>query len=205
MKRSLPLVVIFLMLGTLKGQSSSSDPIQVIGIKEALSKSERVDLAEELLQTFANIEAAVPTLSPSQKEWLVEESNAMDDADSRLGARFINFHQSQEFTIEYTKTRLSSLVGFLQLLTGPKVATGEIGAQEQVFYWSEVAYLLIEQQFYDFLIRLGKLGFFDDLAGYKIGLSIFDDAVLSSAIYRMKAEDILGSIVMPYLLDQFPE
>lgn len=205
MKRSLPLVVIFLILGTLNGQSSGSDLINVVGLKEALSKSERVQLAEELLQTFENIEVAVPSLSPSQKDWLAEERNAIESADSSLDARLLNFHQSQEFTIQYTKTRLSSLVSFLQLLVGPRVANGEIGAREQVFYWSEVAYILIEQQFYEFLIRLGELGFFDDLAGYKLGLSPFDDAVLSGGIYRMKAEDILGSIVMPYLLDQFPE
>ena len=205
MKRSLPLVVILLMLGTLKGQSSSSDLIQVIGVKEALTKSDRVQLAEDLLLTFEPIEAAVPTLSPSQKEWLAEERKQIDFTDSSQDARARNFHQSREFTIEYTKTRLSSLVSSLQFLAGEKVANGEIDANMQVFFWSEVAYLLIDQQFYDFLIRLGKLGFFDDLAGYKLGLRPFADADLSSGIYRMKAENILGSIVMPYLLDQFPE
>ena len=190
------------MLGTLKGQSSSSDliQIQIVGLKEALSKIERVQLAENLLRTFEPIEAAVPTLSPSQKEWLVEESNAIDSADSSQDARLRNFHQSREFTIEYTKTRLSSLVSSLQFLAGPKV---EIGARHQVFFWSQVAYLLIDQQFYDFLIRLGKLGFFDDLS--QVGMTFLSDSVVAGGIYRMKAENILGSIVMPYLLEQFPE
>ncbi len=63
MKRSLPFVVILLMLGTLKGQSS----IDAIGLQEARSRSERLQLAKELVDTFEQIEAAVPTLSPSQK------------------------------------------------------------------------------------------------------------------------------------------
>ncbi len=108
MKRSLPLVVILLMLGTLKGQSSSS--IEVVGLAEALSKTERSQLTKELLDTFEQIEAAVPALSPSQKEWLAGERKAIDFTDSSQDERAWNFHQSQEFTIEYTKTRLSSLV-----------------------------------------------------------------------------------------------
>jgi len=190
MKRSLPLVVILLMLGTLKGQSSSSDPIDVIGLKEALSKIERVQLAENLLFIFEPIEAAVPSLSPSQKEWLAEERKAgIDVAESSQRARALNFYQSQEFTIEYTKTRLSSLVAYLRLLIGPRVAKGVIGTRERVFLWSDVAYILIEQDFDDYLTRLRKQGFFDDLGSY--------------GVY---GRHILGSIVMPYLAqEQFPE
>jgi len=203
-RRPLPLVVIFLMLGTLKGQSSSSDMIQVLGLKEALSKIQRVDLAEELLQTFENIEAAVPTLSPSQKEWLAEERKAIDFTDSSQDARARNFHQSQEFTIEYAKTRLSSLVSSLQFLASEKVTNGEIdNTRAQVFLWSEVAYLLIDQQFYEFLTRLQKLGFFDDL-GPALMIE-FSDPVVAGLIYRDKSEEILGSIIMPYLLEEFPE
>jgi len=201
MKRSLPLVVILLMLGTLKGQSSSS--IEVVGLAEALSKTERSQLTKELLDTFEQIEAAVPALSPSQKEWLAGERKAIDFTDSSQDERAWNFHQSQEFTIEYTKIRLLSLVTSLQFLAVEKIANRDIGAREQVFLWSEVAYILIEQQFYVFLARLQKLGFFDDLS--PVEMLLVSDPELSSGIYRMKAEDILGSIVMPYLLEQFPE
>ena len=194
------LVVILLMLGTLKGQSSSS--FFGVGLQEARSKSERVQLAEDLLGIFEPIDAAVPTLSPSQKEWLAEERKAgVDVIKSSQRARILNFYQSQEFTIEYTKTRLSSVVSFLQVLTGQKkVADVELSTRTQVFLWSEVAYILIEPDFYTYLTRLQEQSFFDDLSPSAMS---FLDSVDLAGIY---GRTILGSIVMPYLgFEQFPE
>ncbi len=199
MKRSLPLVVILLMLGTLKGQSIS---IAAIGLQEARSKSERLQLAKDLLETFEPIDAAVPTLSPSQKEWLAEERKAgVDVIKLSQRARILSFYQSQEYTIEYTKTRLLSLVAFLRILVGPAVANGVTPARTQVFEWSEVAYILLEQSVYDYLTSLQKQGYFDDLS--PSAMSFFDDQFHMGGIY---GKTILGSIVMPYLAqEQFPE
>ena len=107
------------------------------------------ELAKALLPEIERLEAAIPSLSPREEEWLKGELNQKDLR------RSLRATDSREHVMRVAKWNAGSLLGSLRVLT--KAVTPRV-QERQVDQWAFFVYTLIEDDAGVHLARLERDG-----------------------------------------------
>ena len=164
---------------------------------DPMSRVSRVKYASELAENFARVKEALPTLSPSQKAWLVSEEKAARDAGSH--ARYLSLWNSKEYDLDLVHSHLDGLLRALEV-----VRDREVAEQREVYSWLVVSQWLMEGNFWGSLHSLSDKSLFD------LGLLEFikahppDDLELLRYSATGMASRILERIVKPHIAGTLP-
>jgi hypothetical protein len=149
----------------------------------------RREIAHEWLVQMRKLDHQVPTLSPSQRQWLQTER---DDEINRNGGvytkRALAAEDSLEYQIAVVRPKLSEIEDILTTLESGRAA----GPKEEAFSWSQLAAALIDHSFWQSVTSLVRRGVVEQEV---IGVT---DLYFENACLR--AEAVLRRAVLPLLL-----
>jgi len=118
-----------------------------------LDAKTRRQIALGLLEFIERIDDAVPTLSPSQRDWLATEKAVENLSDGRLD----NLIESKEFAIEKVKFRTSQIVICLKAIIDGKAKD----LKREVLYWTCVSLHWTNEEFWTYTEQLKELNVLD--------------------------------------------
>jgi hypothetical protein len=152
----------------------------------------RIQYARDLLSFIKIIDNQIPSLSPSQGEWL--EKERMEYRKTRNITRFNEIAKTKEFNIDAVKSRLAGMTKILNsIIEGPPI-------KKEVFLWSLIVEYLMEYELWSYLhiliedFKVVDLKLFKSDANNKIDREFF---YLNNGI--TPAWQILRNVIEPYL------
>lgn len=183
------LAVLFATCVLLSQPAQAAKWYEHLGSQEALDPDARAEVARGLLEVVVPIRDAVPTLSPSQRQWLEEEREKVTTDNP---GRLRNFVDSDEFAISKAKHHSEQLWNALYALVH-----GKINIKQQMLMWTLVSYHMSTPMLWDHLKVLAQRDLVDTKiwGGYRH----------PEALYGGYARDLLMQIVVPYLAGSLPE
>lgn len=160
---------------------------------EPPGRSSRTTVAERLATEARKMAASVPTLSPSQQEWVrVEITDAIDSAGNRYTPKALNAMDSKEYDIFVAKPRMESLATILE-----RIASGRLSQRDEVVLWAEATVYLSDSKLWQAVDSLVSRGVVDAaLLGEHRRLFFHNQAI--------KAHYITARILVPYLKGRLP-
>lgn len=158
--------------------------------------SNRADLASELASVFSNLNAQLPQLSLSQRAWLKREyDDQIASAGGRYTTRALTASQSIEYQLRIAKPHVRRLNDALQMLVTD--AGSPSATDQEVAYWTFVAYLLMDKTFWQSIEHLVERGIVRPRIGHVDHLYYEN--------YVLEAQTILAQIVIPHLQGKPPK
>lgn len=169
--------------------AQSAPPARGTSYEERWSTSSaRRVRAAELLTTFRRIDRELPTLSPSEALWLkTEYDDELAQAGNRFTARSLAVLDSREYQIRVVRRAVAPMLNTLAALA----SEGPIDSSSEARLWTIVAVGLIDQQLWQSVGRLVKLGL--------VGPEINGFTGLYFESHSLLAREILGRVVIPLL------
>jgi predicted GTPase len=107
------------------------------------NRESRVQYAKELSSFFKKIDESIPSLSPSQREWL--EKELRESKKTKNFYREVEVFNTKEYNIHVVKMKLKSWIGGLNLVIQEKQLNRE------VYIWSVIAEELVRTDFWSSL------------------------------------------------------
>ncbi len=110
--------------------------------KPLLDRAGRKSLASEWRTKFANLNAQIPSLSPSQRAWVLKEyEEEIRDAGNRYTRRALAATESLEYQLYVAKPKLAEINRILITLSGSAVPD----QRTEIALWTELAFQLIDK------------------------------------------------------------
>lgn len=110
----------------------------------------RLQYATDLLTFMKKIDSQIPSLSPSQEDWLNKELSEYEKTkDIR---RYFEITTTKEFTINFVKSHLAGMIYTLNKI----ISTPSTDEKKEMYYWSIVADSLLSYEFWTDIIILIK-------------------------------------------------
>jgi hypothetical protein len=160
--------------------------------------NDRIEYAKSLLSFFEKIDNQIPSLSPSQKQWLDSELSKFNKAQNVN--RFLEITNTKEFNINLAKNDISIVVNILKKI----VTESENDNNHEMYFWSLVSDNLLKRDFWDDIIVLiydykiiNKNLFKADQNKYSNNSQRMDTFYLNNGM--LPAQLILRNILEPYL------
>ena len=167
------------------------------------SRDGRLQYAEDLLSFLKKIDNQIPSLSPSQEEWLEKET--AEYKKTKDIKRYLEITQTKEYNINAVKSNLAGMIYFLdKIILNLKIEKPSLGDEKNEMYrWLVIVDSLMDNRFWDGLVVLiedfkvvdGKL--FDDFKKNN------DQSQRMYLFYlangNIPAQQILRNIIAPYL------
>jgi len=125
------------------------------GLFDIQLRQERIRIATGLLEKLQEIRAFVPSLTPSQIEWLKEERSTFDNLEGdALHRKLLSFSLSNEYQQETLIDGLERIIGALNCAINPNVAL-----PIEVKCWAQATWELTDSgMFNDSINRLSRSG-----------------------------------------------
>ena len=174
--------------------SAAPSALAQLGPNDPLPSAQaRQSLAKQWASSFMALDRQIPTLSPSQKNWLkTEYHDEIAAAGNRFTARSVAATDSIEFQIHVVKPRNGEL---LTALT--QIANGNLRDKNQeVALWASVSDWLVDYQYWQAVNTLVKRGTVQKKIGHVDSL-YFEN-------YTLEARSVLSKIVVPHLEGRLP-
>lgn len=161
-------------------------------------RQERIRIANGLLEKVQEIRAFVPSLTPSQIDWLAEERSTFDNLEGDvLHRKLISFSLSNEYQQETLIDGLERIIGALNCVANPNVAL-----PIEVKCWAHTTWELTDSgMFNDSINRLTRSGFvqFPENVREQLWLNYSEDEPWGG--FHMFGRSIQKNLVIP-LIDQ---
>ena len=186
------------------GDSKSAMTLLLTTEPGNLTKSQRLQIANELLQKIKALDAYIPSLTPNESQWLDAEWNSLDslplEASNQKAFRLTS---SPEYQTKELKKGIEAIRASLECI---KKWAG-VSIEQEMFCWAYAAYNFTDKdQFNDsirILVKSGKISLPSTVRD-QLGLSPFpgDDVWI---VFNMYGRLIQGKIVLPYMENVTPK
>lgn len=150
-------------------------------------RENRRAIARDLEATFAGLDKQVPTLSPTQEQWLQTE-----ERDQTNSARSLAAMDSIEYNISVVKPRTQEVIATLERIRIGKFAN----KNEEVALWAQVCVWLSDHMYWQAVRMLGDKRVVRE--------KIDGDDSLYFHNFTNTAHAILEKIVIPHLRGRLP-
>jgi hypothetical protein len=182
------------LLRTVPGAAQEIPRSLASSVRWAESRESRRAQSKEWLEEIAKIERQIPTLSPTEKEWLrIEVDEEIARAGGRSTARSNVAERSREGLSRSTKPVAGAMVSILEALSTPSAALSE---STEVVLWARLASIGLSNNFWADIARLGELGVLERTPSpILLGAADYQDQLLRTWAFR--AVGILRQIVLP--------
>ncbi|MDV6346446.1 hypothetical protein R2083_02820 [Nitrosomonas sp. Is35] len=158
-------------------------------------RQQRKELAIEFKDLFESLDKAIPSLKPSEQEWINQERNNVYRMEDKVKAleRLSKLEETVEFQQEFIKKHIQKILEATNCI---------IQAQEirrEIYCWSQLSYSLTEETGLNYaLTTLEKWQkiYISKERGKK-GLYLGD--LLKWDFYGFVGRNIISSFVIPYL------
>lgn len=151
----------------------------------------RVQYAKELQSFLKKIDDSIPTLSPSQREWLEKELGEYEKSGNTR--RYLEIFQAKEYKIKTVKNHLGSMVSTLNsIIKKPPL-------KDEAYFWSLIAEELMDVELWSILnILIDEFSLVD--SKLFVGRYVKNDQCFfyhSNGI--LPASQIIRNVIQPYL------
>ena len=117
------------------------------------SRDARLQEAKSLLNDFSRLEAAIPTLSPREDEWVTREyRDALAASGGKVSERYFRLTDSKEYNIKHALLWVNNVTGLLRDIT-----KSDNDTIREVRLWSGLVMLLANGQNIEQTWRLTEL------------------------------------------------
>jgi hypothetical protein len=151
----------------------------------------RLQYANDLLSFIRRIDNQIPSLSPSQEEWLVKELAEYKKTNNIR--RFIEINKTKEYKINVVKTRLSGMIIMLNaIIMKPPL-------KQEVYLWSRIVDALMDVELWsslDILIEEYKVVDIETFPSDSTKKIDQYDFYLNCG--TVPAQQILRNVIIPY-------
>lgn len=192
-------IIVLLLLvfgGTTAIQADISPAQAALNTGELLTPNMRIQLAKEWSIDIKKLNEAIPTLSPSQQEWLRRE---YDENNVPYGnvRRAIEASNSKEYNIHAAKSIAAANADLIS-----KLASGEIkDLRKETALWAALSANLLN---YDANIAIMKLANMRILEYSITNTQGSNDPEIALHVRRAQGYAILTGIVIPFLYNKAP-
>ena len=156
------------------------------------NKEGRHSYAKELSSFFKNLDEYIPSLSPSQKEWLDKELKEYDR--SKNISRYWQISGTKEYRINSIKIHIDSISLVLELIPKSKIL------QNEIYLWSLISEELLKVDFWSSLhILIEEHGIVDKKIFYSDPSKSIDQYGFYLNNATIQASQIISNIIQPYL------
>jgi hypothetical protein len=199
-KRPLAALSAMLALSLLAAAQAQTLPtVEVfIGTLKAGARSDRVAAAHAMLKHVEFVSSTLPTMRPSEREWLAQESAAIGDLkdDNIATERRLQFFSSVEFQHSKIDYITSNVREALRCVIQERVTL-----RHETYCWSAAAYHMSDPDLTYAIRKLRKAGRMSkvNLVASGQGPVPVDDDDSLAFLYGKGARNIQEAIVLPYL------
>ena len=167
-------------------------------INKIFDSNGRIQYADKLYSFYGKIDNYLPSLSPSQNEWLNSElkQSRKIGKETNIWNRYFEITDSKEYKINYLKQIHTHI---FELLTLTKKI---IGTKKEIYIWSEMSIILLDREYWTILLSLIEMKIVDSKIFSKSLSSDTELFFLNNGVLPARA--ILNSILKPYLNDELP-
>lgn len=173
----------------------------ILGTKEAVNydRQQRKKLAIDFESLFKSLDSTIPSLKPSEQEWINEEQNNIH-AEVRKTAGLEKTLERQENllrTVEYQQGNIKKHIKGILKAANCIIQAREI--RQEIHCWAQLSYSLTDREMFDTafsVLEKGKKIYISNEKKKKIFL--LDDS-LNGRIYDLFGRGINKSFVIPYL------
>ncbi|MCZ6593018.1 MAG: hypothetical protein O7B98_18030 [Alphaproteobacteria bacterium] len=153
----------------------------------------RQSLAKKWAAEFVALDQQIPSLSPSQQEWLNREYyQELASVENRHTARSVAATNSIEYQIHIAKPITEELVKIFS-----RIASGNLSDRKyEMTLWTTVMDRFIDVDYWQAVTNLVSRGVIQKTVGHVDSLY--------SENFSLQAQEILSKILIPYLQDQLP-
>lgn len=162
--------------------------------KPLLDRAGRKALASDWKTTFANLDAQIPSLSPSQRAWILKEyEEEIRNAGNRYTRRAIAVTESLEYQLYVAKPKLAEINRILSALSGGAMRD----QRTEIALWTELAFQLIDKSLWQAIENLVQRKTLDrKVNGFES--HYFENHVLWGQM-------VLARFTIPYLEGRLPQ
>jgi hypothetical protein len=155
--------------------------------------------AQNLIEFLKKIDDSLPTLSPSQKEWLEKEFKEYEKTENHL--RIYEVTQSKEYNIHFAKENTQDLI---EKLNSNILYIQYDNKKLEMYTWLLISINLLEARYWNAIVTLGEMGLidkkiffnFDSNNAEMIKLNFTEKMIfLNHGAYRSR--HILNDIILP--------
>ena len=163
-------------------------------IGKIYNKEGRAAYAVKLKSFFTGIDEYVPSLSPSQKDWIDAERKAYRETNNYN--QFSEVTKPKEFDIDNVKNMHVHLFNLLNLvIANPE---GEL----EILLWTEIALQIWDLGYWTSIVSLGDRGIIDKKF---FGMTYWSHNSVYMNNGLLPFKQIIQHIVRPYLVDELPK
>lgn len=165
---------------------------------DLLNKNERHEIANGFLADLKKLDAYIPALKETEKEWLKNENLAMKQLEGELYMNKVqSYLSSREYNQDWIKTSLKLIETALQnIVTSPN-------KKKELLLWTLVVYQMTDELYNDSINTLHKSGFVNFSTRIKNSLNLSDYDEDPWFLYRNIARQIQKNIIIPMIQEIF--
>lgn len=165
------------------------DPIEFIATRVGnLDRQKRKELAIEFSKLFKVLDNAIPSLTPSEQEWLIKEKPLVV-FDLK---RFSYLEEKVEFQQELVKEILEKILGATNCI----IQAQEI--RQEIHCWSQISYYFVQGEILDNGLKILEKGNKIFISKEKIQ-DLYGKKPFDRSLYRLLGHGIIKYIITPYL------
>lgn len=186
------IVSLILFINITLQSTASADATPTYTFKYKQNKEGRLSYAKKLSSFFKKIDEFIPSLSPSQREWLDKELKEYEKTKNR--SRYAEISNTKEYMIDDIKgyiDRVTSLLDSIQKSTELKT---------EIYLWSLIAEFLLKINFWSTLqTSIEKYEIVDKKLFYADSSTKIEQFGFYVTNGVFPATLIIGTIIQPYL------
>jgi len=156
------------------------------------NKEGRLSYAKKLSSFFKKIDEFIPSLSPSQREWLDKELKEYEKTKNR--SRYVEISKTKEYKINDIKMYIDRITSLLDSVSKSTELKNEI------YLWSLISEFLLKLNFWSALhISIEEHGIVDKRLFYSDPSRKIDQYSFYLINGVIPATQIISNIIQPYL------
>jgi SOS-response transcriptional repressor LexA len=196
-------LLLFVIIAPLHQQAVAEEGTPQIVTEK--NRNGRLQYAEGLLSFLKKIDNQIPSLSPSQKEWLGKEMAEYNKTkDTR---RYIEITKTKEYNINAVKSNLAGMIYFLnKIIENLKIDKPSLENEKQeIYWWSVIVDSLMNSEFWnDMIILIEDFKAVDSKLFYPDHMKNNTDPSQRVCLFYINngiwpARQIITNIIAPYL------
>jgi hypothetical protein len=179
-------------------QSAVAEVYELPGTPQFTGKRDangRVQYAKTLISFLNKVDASIPSLSPSQMQWLERERGEYKKSNNH--SRYREVMNTKEYQLDTAKNNLAQLISTLHLIIEKPPLKVEM------YLWSLMMERLMSMEFYDSLYALiNEFGIVDKKLFYSDSSVTTGGDLFYLNNGEIPAAQILRNIIQPYLREE---
>jgi len=198
------MVVIACNTNTIAADKKSGLVLLIESKQGALTESQRVEIANELLKKIKALDGYIPSLTPNESQWLDEEWNSLTALPlEESNQKAFKLTSSPEYQTRELKRNIKNITIGLECV---KNVVG-VSIKKEMFCWASVSHDLTDKDSFNdsirILVKSGKI-FLSSAVSDRLGLIPYpaEDVWLP---YNMYGRLIQSKIVLPHMQKMIQE